>query len=1746
MRAPIAHSGILRGGIAATAVFALGLGLGLMPVMSASATPTDQSEGQARVLGSTLLDTQLAEEGEAVSGNPSAPGPSNASIDVQALDGLANVNLTGTSIPLIDNGTNGGLLDLGTGAGAGLLKSYSSSDTATHAVSASGAIDGNGGLDTGATGDPSNIGATKANLTPLLGQLGLGNITNGVVDQVSLELGAIASRAEQTAAGAAVRTYSVGDGDIVIHSPAVATLGAHLTSTITGVQTSLNAAVTPTGSIGKVVAASNISANVGVGQFTAGPGTAALNLDLSGVASSILAKPLTSTDGIATVDLSTGTISIDIAKLMKGPAGADLNGLDPNTQVLTAATINKVVAAVGNALGGVSASATTALSAAVNAATLTVTLPGTLTVGVAPAVTTSHPIVTVTGTLAGFAGATGSTAPAVAVTGNVQGIPLATFATALATPIQNAVTAPLKPVTSALLTSTASGFSTAITNLVTPVVNSLNPALTGVLGNIVQIVINAQSEGDLGSTSATVRALAITVLPNVPASVATVDLASSTVRVAAAVTPPPVCGTNAPIVVNGAGQQLQQYTASGTLVSSGTTTDVLGDIGYAGGNLYGVPFNSAGTLQELNAATGATEATIPITGPLATKGGRNALSGMPNGDLLVGVAGSAVLYELNPTTGVSTVFSLSLPSGTTSGGDFFQLSDGDLLAAVLAPTTYELVRIHPDNSSTVIGTTPAVYGGTISGGKLYLAGGAGAGPIYQLDTIPSAPSTDALPLTTLASTGYSIYGAASTQDAASCPTPSVTTGPDPVAPGETLTTNSQGWPADTDVTVVYKDANGNPIGAPKTVHTDANGTFTDTLVVPKGTPAGDLTITGTDAAGDTASTTGTVAAVTDPTLTTGPAKVKPGATVTTTSDGWPPNSDVTLTYTDANGKAIGDPKTVHTDADGSFTDTLTVPNGTPLGTLTATGSNANSTASDSVTVVPDPAITTTPTPVAPGGTLTSTSTGWPPNTDVTIVYKDADGNPIGDPKTVHTDANGGFTDTLVVPAGTPAGDLTITGTDAAGDTATATATVVIPASPTLTAGPADVKPGGTVTIDSAGWPPNSDVTVVYKDANGAPIGDPKTVHTDADGKFTDTLTVPAGTVPGALSATGTNSAGATATDSVTVVPDPAITATPTPVKPGGTLTATSTGWPADTDVTVVYKDAAGNPVGDPHTVHTDADGAFTDTLAVPQGTPAGDLTITGMDAAGDTATTTATVAAPDVPTLAAGPASVKPGDTVTVNSGGWPPNSDVTVVYKDANGAPIGDPKTVRTDGDGKFTDTLTVPDGTVPGALTATGTDDAGATASDSVTVSPTPAITSGPTPVAPGGTLTTDGTGFPPDTDITVIYKDVNGDPIGDPHVIHTDSNGDFTDTLVVPKGTPAGDAGITATDPAGDSATGTAPVAAPDAPTLTIGPDSVKPGGTATVDSAGWPPNTDVTVVYKDAAGKPIGTSHVVHTDADGKFTDTLKVPAGTVPGALTATGTDTAGATASDATTVTPTPSITPASKDVPPGGKLPISSDGWPPNTDITVVYRDADGKAIGDPHVIHTDADGKFTDTLDVPKGTPAGDLTITGTDPAGDTTSAVAAVEKPTITVDPDPIAPGGTGTIHGDGFPPDTDITIVVIDDSGDPIGKPTIIKTDGDGSFTETITIPKGTPAGPITITGDDGAGDSTSTPAGIAIPVAPGGGTGTGGTGSTSANVAGGVLAFTGSNPGAAGGIAALLLGLGTALTMVARRRKRRHE
>ncbi|MBN8882947.1 MAG: choice-of-anchor G family protein, partial [Salana multivorans] len=1292
------------------------------------------------MLSSELLGLELLDAAGTSSGNLSDPGANADPLNLSAL-GLISVDLGGgLTLPLVSEPDGNGLLHLGQ---VGVLHSYASSPSATSSVASAGAVteDGTIAID---PDDPGEYGPATVNLIDLLRQLGLDGVTNEVVDRLDLEIGALASQASVTD-GVTSSEYVIAGADFNLSSQLVRNAAADLRAIVTNVGTTLNTAVGTGGVLSSALALVNVSAGIpGVASIQVGPATATID-DLDAAvadATADLLAPLSDPNGIVTIDLGGGIVRIDLEKIVDG---GSLNGLDANTLLLDDTTIDLITDAVQAALGTLSTRVVTVVTDLVNDLDVTITLSGNLELLLGDAADFD---VTVKAKLGQFTGARPGT-PAVNVAGAVLGIPAGTILGAITTPVVNALTTALGTVVGGLITTATTGLDATIDGIVDPVLTALDPVLDA-LNEVVQITINEQpNPGQTGNTTPsdghlgrgfTVSALSLELLPGLGA--VNLDLASSSVY-ALADEPPagPDLTATSPVQAGG----------STAVTSSGwePETQVTLQLTDAEGNPVGAPV--VVTTDEDGNVPASTTVPVPAgtTPGTYTVVGSDAEGNEASDDIVVyaptldaetpvtpgdcstitsggWLPSSQVTLQLTDADGnpvgdpvvVTTDEDGNVPPTTcvpipedTEPGDYEIVGTDENDAEVSTPVTVEEAAPSPDLTATspvpAGGSTTVTSGGWPARSEVTLqltdAEGNPVGDpvVVEADEDGNLPATTTVPVPADAEAGtYTVVGSDAEGNEASddivvyAPTLSASS---PVPAGGSTTVTSGGWLPNTEVTLQLTDADGDPVGDPVVVTTDGDGNVPagTTVPVPAGTTPGEYSVVGTDENGAEASAPVTVeAAALTPDLTaTSP--VPAGGSTTVTSGGWAPGSEVTLQLTDAEGNPVGSPVVVEADEDGNLpaTTTVPVPAEAEPGTYTVVGSDAEGNEASDDVLVYSPTLDAE-SPVVPGDCSAITSGGWLPSSQVTLQLTDADGNPVGEPVVVTTDAEGNVPPTTCVPIpeDTEPGDYEIVGTDE-NDAEVSTPVTVEEAqlTPDLTA-TSPVPAGGSTTVTSGGWAPGSEVTLQLTDAEGNPVGEPVVVEADEDGNLpaTTTVPVPADAEPGTYTLVGSDADGNEASDDI-VVYAPTLEAE-TPVAPGECAEITSGGWLPNTEVTLQLTDAEGNPVGEPVVVTTDGEGNVPPTTCVPIPDDAqGEHEIVGTDENGAEVSAPVLVVVPGQPALSAS-SPVPAGGSTTVTSGGWAPNTEVTLQLTDAEGNPVGEPVVVTTDGEGNVPPTTCVP----------------------------------------------------------------------------------------------------------------------------------------------------------------------------------------------------------------------------------------------------------------------------------------------------------------------------------------------------------------------------------------------------------------------------------------------------------------------
>jgi large repetitive protein len=841
-----------------------------------------------------------------------------------------------------------------------------------------------------------------------------------------------------------------------------------------------------------------------------------------------------------------------------------------------------------------------------------------------------------------------------------------------------------------------------------------------------------------------------------------------------------------------------------------------------------------------------------------------------------------------------------------------------------------------------------------------------------------------------------------------------------VAPSDGQTVRISGVEAGATPTLV--DASGHPIAGTWVDNGTGSWTFTPTTAL---TESDVVSVVLTDGSGNKSDpvkvlidTTAPAAPVIDPSN---------GASVSGSAE---PGSMVTITYTGTDGATHS--VTTPVDASGNWALALSpaAADGTPI---SATATDAAGNVSPRTTVYADSSAPSAPV-VSPSNGSVVSGTAEPDST-LTITYTGTDGTT--HTTTVTVGADGTWAKPLS-PAAANATTVTVTATDAAGNTSQPGAVVVDSVAPDSPV----VYPtkGGVVTGTAE---PDSTVTISYTGIDGA-------THTAT------TTANPDGTWSATLSPTAANGTTVTATSSdisgntsapTSVTADSQAPLAPV-VNPSNGSSASGTAEPGST-VTLTYQGTDGSS----HTVTVIADGSGNWSLNLsPAAADASTINATATDASGNVSgqgSATVDSSAPNAPVI-------NPSNGHTV-AGTAEAGSTVTITYTGTDGKTHT--ATATTGLDGTWSATLS-PIAADNSPIQARATDAVGNTSGPATVVAdsaaPAAPVVVGPTKGAPvSGTAEAGST-------VTITYTGTDGAT----HVATTIAQPDGSwSVALVPAPQNGTNISVTATDAVGnDSAASTvkADTSAPAAPV--VNPTN----GTSVTGSA--EPGSTVTITYTGTDGATHTAS--VPVGSGGAWAATLS-PAAKDGTALDVTAADAAGNISAPTRVIAD--STPPSAPLVNPTNGSTVTGAAEPGST-VTITYIDVNGN----PKTTQVTAgkDGSWSTTLS-PSAKDASTVTVTAADAAGNVSTpstTVVDAKAPAAPV----TSPSNGGAVSGTAEPGST-VTITYTDGDGHKHTDAVVVGADG----TWTISLQPGAANGsPISAIATDVLGN-TSAPSVIKV-------------------------------------------------------------
>ncbi|MGW9021338.1 choice-of-anchor G family protein, partial [Leucobacter chromiiresistens] len=708
-----------------------------------------QSAGHGHGLWIDGLGLDVASTASSSTEFPGAAGPETSGLDLALLQ-TATVDANGLTLPLLSDGTNGGLLALGD---LGALSSYSASPSATSSVASSGIITEDGGIDLGPVNDPSSFTPAQLDASALVRQLLGDAVADELLDEATLSVGALASRVDAEN-GAPTSEYSLSGLELELSSPAVGGLVDDVDGLAAALLDPVDALLAEGGSVDTLVTTL-------VGTLNALPlvdaSVNSIGLDttpLTGqLREQLLEEPVENGDGSVSVNLNDGTITVYLDQLaISGQPGETLSTLAPNTDVLSGDTVTAILNGVSEALVGpgpnsLVTKATTLITEGVYGVGLTIDLEVGLSATV-PVVGTEIPVaggsVLIEGTLGGILGQAGYD-PLGVDTSDVTllpGLPIPVDLGAVLQPVVNAITPVVSSIGAAILpvlTTTVADIQPSLVELLEPIVTGLlDEALEPVLTQVLDVTINEQpEESDLGAEGFTVRALSVTLLPLLGDASVDVQLGSASAFAEAAAA---------------------TLTAAPNPVEQGGTVTLTGG-GFTEGEDVTITFPDGTTETVTAAAGGAVTATwevpadyAPGTASFSATGGTSGLTATATTEVAADAAATLTATP-NPVEQGGTV--------TLTGGGF---TEGEDVTIAFPDGTTETVTAAAGGAVTATWEVPADYE---PGEATFTATGATSGLTATATTVVEADADAEVNANASASASASADAAADDEASAS-------------------------------------------------------------------------------------------------------------------------------------------------------------------------------------------------------------------------------------------------------------------------------------------------------------------------------------------------------------------------------------------------------------------------------------------------------------------------------------------------------------------------------------------------------------------------------------------------------------------------------------------------------------------------------------------------------------------------------------------------------------------------------------------------------------------------------------------------------------------------------------------------------------------------------------------------------------------------------------------------------------------
>src|SRR5574341_2419497 len=348
-----------------------------------------------------------------------------------------------------------------------------------------------------------------------------------------------------------------------------------------------------------------------------------------------------------------------------------------------------------------------------------------------------------------------------------------------------------------------------------------------------------------------------------------------------------------------------------------------------------------------------------------------------------------------------------------------------------------------------------------------------------------------------------------------------------------------------------------------------------------------------------------------------------------------------------------------------------------------------------------------------------------------------------------------------------------------------------------------------------------------------------------------------------------------------------ITLSRTSGAPGSAVTVTGSGFAKNTVTSILFDFAFVEETT------TNNSGAFTKSITIPTTANGGSHKITANDGI-SSVDATFTVSSQTMITVT--PTSGAIGTTVTVSGSNFGASKTITIRFDNDN--VLTSPFSVVSTTTGAFSATFTIPSAALVGSHTISAMDGT-LTATGIFNVSGISLVSISPTSGAAGIALTVTGSGFSPNSVVTVKFDSTA--LVTSPATITTTSSGTFSGTVTIPTGIVSGSHTLSATDNSGRSASAIFNITT--SGTITLSSNSGISGNSITISGSGYSPRSTISMRFD--SNTIVTSPPTVITTESGSFSAAISIPGNAAIGTHTIAATDSSGRTGSSVFSVTTT-------------------------------------------------------------------------------------------------------------------------------------------------------------------------------------------------------------------------------------------------